>query len=445
VINYLITTDTFAEMNIEKLYSIYKENPVVCTDSRAITKNCLFFALKGENFNGNLFAGEALKLGASYVVVDEKKFVTGDRCVLVEDVLQTLQQLAKHHRRALQIPVIAITGSNGKTTTKELIRNVLSKKYKTSATKGNLNNHIGVPLTILSIEHDAEMAVIEMGANHLDEIKILCEIAEPDYGIITNVGKAHLEGFGGFEGVKKGKGEMYDFLAKKGGTVFLDKNNSDLMTMADQRKITKRITYGTGNETDCMGELLSASPFVKIKWTYKDRKGEISSQLIGAYNFENILAAVCIGNYFEVEKNQLQKAIEEYIPDNSRSQVIMKGSNKIILDAYNANPTSVTAALKNFAKMQEENKIVILGQMAELGDESDHEHQVIVNLIEKLQFPKVYLVGNYFLQPAEKKEFIWAASAEQLLELLKETNIHHSTILIKGSRSMKMEKVTEVL
>ena len=432
-------------MVIEKLYSAYLENPVVCTDSRAITKNCIFFALKGENFNGNSFAAAALQQGASYAVVDEKEFEINDRCILTADVLQTLQQLANHHRRAMQIPFIAITGSNGKTTTKELVRNVLSKKHKTHATKGNLNNHIGVPLTILSMPPGTEMAVIEMGANHLDEIKLLCDIAEPDYGIITNVGKAHLEGFGGFEGVKKGKGELYDFLAKKNGTVFLNRDNSHLVSMADEKKIGKRITYGTSAGNTCTGELLDTSPFLKLNWSYGENKGEVNSQLIGAYNFENILAAICIGNYFGVTGNQIRSAIEEYVPDNSRSQVLVKGTNKIILDAYNANPTSVAAALKNFAAMPDQNKIVLLGEMAELGDESAREHATILELIKELHFSKVYLVGTHFsLRGETTKEFTWALSAEQLIPLLKENNFRDSAILIKGSRSMKMEKVMEV-
>jgi UDP-N-acetylmuramoyl-tripeptide--D-alanyl-D-alanine ligase len=433
-------------MDIERLYSIYKENPVVSTDTRTIMKNCIFFALKGENFNGNSFAAAALESGASYAVVDEKKYVSGDRFILVDHVLEALQQLANHHRRQLQIPFIAITGSNGKTTTKELVRNVLSKKYRTHATKGNLNNHIGVPLTILSIAHDTEMAVIEMGANHQEEIKTLCKIAEPGYGIITNVGKAHLEGFGGFEGVKKGKAELYNFLAIKNGTVFLNQDNANLVDMADKRKISRRITYGATSGSNCTGVLMSSSPFVKAKWRYADKKGEVNTQLIGAYNFENILAAICIGNYFNVEENQIQKAIEEYIPDNSRSQVINRGTNKIILDAYNANPTSVAAALKNFASMNDGGKIVILGQMAELGDESEHEHRAILKLLSELGFSKVYLVGNHFTLP-EKTEtgFTFLETTDQLVSRLKERDIHHSTILIKGSRSMKMEKVLDAL
>ncbi len=431
-------------MLINELYSIFLKHPVVSTDSRTITKDCLFFALKGENFNGNSFAAEAIKQGASYSIVDEKKFAVNERCVFVEDVLQTLQQLANHHRKELQIPVIAITGSNGKTTTKELVRNVLAKKYKIHATKGNLNNHIGVPLTILSLTKGVEMAVIEMGANHLNEIKLLCEIAEPDYGIITNVGKAHLEGFGGFEGVMKGKGELFDFIVRENGIVFLNHDSVHLVSMADARKINNRITYGTTNKSNCIGELVSASPFLQMKWSYADKRGEVNSQLIGAYNFENILAAICIGNYFGVEEKQINNAIEEYVPDNSRSQVIIKGTNKIILDAYNANPTSVTAALKNFAAMNDKNKIVMLGEMAELGDESAVEHKAILTLIKELHFSKVYLAGKYFSQlTQEKNEFTCVESTEQLLALLKETNIQHSTILIKGSRSMKMEKTLE--
>jgi UDP-N-acetylmuramoyl-tripeptide--D-alanyl-D-alanine ligase len=433
-------------MTIEDLYSVYKKNPVVCTDSRTIVKDCIFFALKGENFNGNRFAEAAIQQGASYTIVDEDQFAVNERCIRVENVLETLQQLANFHRRQLKIPFIAVTGSNGKTTTKELLRNVLSKKYTVHATRGNLNNHIGVPLTILSIKENVEIAVIEMGANHIGEIKMLCRIAEPDYGIITNVGKAHLEGFGGFEGVKKGKGELYDFLSAKGGTVFLNLDNQHLADLNDKRKIRKRVTYGKENSPDCKGELLSASPFLKIKWNYAGKNSQVNTQMIGDYNFENVLAAICIGNYFNVEEHLINKAIEEYIPDNSRSQIIYKGTNTIVLDAYNANPTSVTVALKNFSSMNGQNKIVILGEMAELGNESEQEHKTIQHLISTLQFQKVFLVGKYFLKQTEdKNHFTILDSTDKLVSLLKNMNIQNSTVFIKGSRSMKMEKVLEIL
>lgn len=440
---YYLTTDTFALMTIEELYSIYLKHPEVCTDSRAITKDCLFFALKGEHFNGNTFAASALEKGAAFAVVDEPAFVKGERIKLVKDVLETLQQLANHHRRQLKIPFIAITGSNGKTTTKELIRNVLSKKFRTHATKGNLNNHIGVPLTILSIKAGTEMAVIEMGANHLLEIKMLCEIAEPDYGLITNIGKAHLEGFGGFEGVKKGKGELDDFIVTNNGTIFLNADNTDLVEMANQKKISKRITFGSSHECQCRGHLQTATPFVKIRWEYSEQQSEVSSQLIGSYNFENILASICIGNYFGVDEKQINEAIEEYVPGNSRSQVIRKGTNMIILDAYNANPTSVSLALKNFNEIQAKHKIIFLGDMAELGAESEKEHAATIDLLKSMKPDELILVGKNFSRFANQLPCHYFESSAEAANWVKTHPFTDSAMLIKGSRSVQMEKVLE--
>jgi UDP-N-acetylmuramoyl-tripeptide--D-alanyl-D-alanine ligase len=432
-------------MTIETLYSVYKKKPVVCTDSRSITDHCIFFALKGESFNGNEYAESALQQGAAYAVIDERKFQKDERYILVADVLKTLQQLANYHRKQLSCPVIAITGSNGKTTTKELISSVLSKKFKTHFTKGNLNNHIGVPLTILSAPADVEMLVVEMGANHLKEIELLSSIAEPDYGLITNIGKAHLEGFGSFDGVKQGKGELYEFLASHNGLAFVNGDNSILQEMLLQKKVTGVVRYGKKYDCECEGKLLEAFPFLKIEWKYDSQKGIAPTQLIGEYNFENALAAICIGSYFEIEPEIINSAIQEYAPGNSRSQVIHKGTNVIILDAYNANPSSMTEALKNFASIKMHPKIVFLGEMSELGKESASEHLAIVALIEQLNFESVVLVGEWFQKHADRINATWFASSDQAAQWAKEKNIQNASLLIKGSRSVKMEKVMEGL
>jgi len=433
-------------MTIEALYSVFKKHPVVCTDTRTVSSGCIFFALKGAIFNGNTFAQEALSKGASYAVVDEKEFAKDERCILVDDVLKTLQLLANYHRRQLKCPVLAITGSNGKTTTKELTTKILSKKFKTQATKGNFNNHIGVPLTVLSASAETEFLIVEMGANHLNEIASLCTIAEPDYGIITNVGKAHLEGFGSFEGVMKGKGELYDFLAKHDRLAFVNSDNSLLAAMVATAQVKHIVQYGT-NAADCRGVLVEAFPFLKIEWETGKAQHQVSTHLIGDYNFENILAAICIGNYFGVDAVDINAAVAEYIPDNNRSQIINKGSNTIILDAYNANPTSVAAALKNFAAMDTngKEKIVMLGEMAELGKDSGEEHQRIVQLIEELSFKSVFLVGSKFNPSPMGIHFSAFQTVEDATKHVRQLALKNSFILIKGSRSAKMEKILEAL
>ncbi len=430
---------------MNSLYEVFKNHPIICTDSRSVVSGCIFFSLKGPNFNGNTFAEKALELGAVCAVIDEAQYKKDERYILVDNVLITLQQLANHHRKHLTIPVLAITGSNGKTTTKELIRNVLSKKYRTIATKGNLNNHIGVPLTILSITKDTEFAVIEMGANHQNEIDSYCRIAEPDYGLITNVGKAHLEGFGGFEGVKKGKGELYLWIAKNGKGIFLNGNSNDLIAMAKEFKFPQTVLYGTGQEFYCMGELESDEPFLKVNWKCGNTKSIINTQLIGRYNFENILSAICIGNFFEVNPDDINDAIESYVPDNSRSQIIKKKSNTIILDAYNANPTSMVAALDNFRKVSAHHKIVFLGEMAELGEESFAEHQKIISVLARESYDKIILVGENFKIFSDKIKGLYFDDSEKATSWLKENPIEDSLILIKGSRSSKMEKLMEAL
>jgi len=433
-------------MTGKELYSIFQNHPVVCTDSRAITSGCLFFALKGENFNGNSFAESALEKGAAYAVIDEEKFKKDARTILVGDVLTSFQGLANYHRKLLKCPVIAITGSNGKTTTKELIAAVLSKKYRTHFTKGNLNNHIGVPLTILSCPADIEMLVVEMGANHQHEIESLCKIAEPSYGIITNVGKAHLEGFGDFEGVKKAKGELYEFLASHNGLAFVNGSNNHLAQMLSKTGVQRIIRYGTGIDCECEGKLFESFPFLKVEWKYDAQKGNISTQLIGEYNFENILAAICIGNYFEVGASQINAALEEYVPGNNRSQIIEKNSNTIILDAYNANPSSMEAALKNFAAMKGKYKFVFLGEMSELGAESAEEHRNLLKHLRSLGFDNNILVGKKFAEHMSSYyDFYHFSTSDAAAQWIKPQNIRNATILIKGSRSVKMEKVLEGL
>jgi len=428
-------------MTIDELYALYKKHPAAGTDTRSIGRDSIFFALKGDNFNGNAFASEALSKGAAYAVIDEPGYKKDERYIVVENVLDCLQHLANYHRRQLKCPVLAITGSNGKTTTKELISRVLAKKYNTHFTKGNLNNHIGVPLTILSAPLACEMLVVEMGANHQKEIETLCAIAMPDFGIINNVGKAHLEGFGGFEGVKKGKGELYEFLSLHHGCAFVNGDNPLLTEMIRQRNVKRRIVYGTKTGFDCTGKLLAAFPFLKVEWKANDQNGIIASQLIGEYNFENILAAVCIGNHFGVDSRAICHAIEEYVPDNSRSQVVKRGSNTILLDAYNANPASMEAALKNFSLMEGKHKIVFLGEMAELGNESEQEHRHIAELLKRADFEKIILVGEKFSALSSSLPANYFNSSEEAAGWTKDQKISGATILIKGSRSSKMEAV----
>jgi len=430
-------------MSIEELYELYKSNPVICTDTRNITKGCIFFALKGENFNGNTFAENALQNGAAYAVIDQPEYKKDEHFLVMPDVLDSLQHLANFHRRQLKCPVLAITGSNGKTTTKELISRVLAKKYRVHFTKGNFNNHIGVPLTILSAPPETEMLVVEMGANHQKEIETLSAIAMPDYGIISNVGKAHLEGFGGFEGVKKGKGELYEFLSLHHGCAFVNGDNQHLKEMIREKNVKRKILYGTNNTFDFSGTLLESSPFLKVKWKAGNNSGVISSQLVGDYNFENILAAACIGNYFKVGAGQINKAIEEYVPDNSRSQVVKKGSNTILLDAYNANPASMDAALRNFSMMEGKHKVVFLGEMAELGNESEQEHKQLVDLVKSMNFEKVILVGQKFSPHISALPASYFLSSADAAQWTKDQNIRDATILIKGSRSSKMEVVLD--
>lgn len=422
-------------MRIEDLYAVYRQHPSVQTDTRRLASGDLFFALKGPNFNGNAFARQALDSGAAYAVIDEAAYAIEDKTILVPDTLQALQDLARHHRQQLDIPFIAITGSNGKTTTKELVHAVLSTKYTTYTTEGNLNNHIGVPLTILKIGRDAEMAVIEMGANHQQEIASYCTIAQPTYGLITNCGKAHLEGFGGVEGVRKGKGELFDFIRSHNGAVFLMQDYGYLQGMS--KGIQQIVTYGTKDAT-IMGDVVQSDPFLQVAFT-KGITGVISTSLVGSYNLPNVLAAVAVGKFFGVEDEKIKAAIEGYTPSNSRSQMVQKGGNRIILDAYNANPSSMKAAVENFAKAEGPNKLLVLGAMAELGNESLEEHQSLVDEISRHQWRSVLLVGGDFLKL--KHPYHSFSTPAEAGEWLQQQNLRDAYLLIKGSRSMQMEKV----
>jgi UDP-N-acetylmuramoyl-tripeptide--D-alanyl-D-alanine ligase len=426
-------------MTTEELYQIYFQYPSVQTDTRKLQKGDLFFALKGPNFNANEFAKKAINAGAAYAVIDDEQYSVEGKTILVQDVLISLQQLAKHHRQQLNIPFIAITGSNGKTTTKELIHAVLSSSFKTYTTEGNLNNHIGVPLTILKIRQDSEIAVIEMGANHLREIASYCEIALPTHGLITNCGKAHLEGFGSEEGVRKGKGELYDYLRAHNGTSFVMWDYSYLREMS--KGIPHIVTYAT-NDADIIGNTLGSGQYLEVEFK-KGFKGIIRTHLVGDYNLPNLLAAVAVGKYFNVDEEKIRSSIENYTPANSRSQLVQKNSNRIILDAYNANPSSMKAAIENFAKTEGNKKILALGGMAELGADSLKEHSSIVKEIDKHQWKDVILVGGDFMNVDHTyRKF---PSSLEAGEWFLNNPPENSFLLIKGSRSMKMETLLEYL
>lgn len=423
-------------MTIEALYSIFEKHPSVQTDTRKLKTGDLFFALKGPSFNGNAFAAQAIKAGASYAIIDEEAFATGPETILVEDVLTTLQELALYHRKQFTIPFIAITGSNGKTTTKELIHAVLSSKFHTSTTEGNLNNHIGIPLTILKVKKDAELAVIEMGANHQQEIASYCRYTLPTHGVITNCGKAHLEGFGGVEGVRKGKGELFDYLRLNGGTAFVMWDYDYLQTMS--KGIKEIITYGT-KDASLNGHAIKSEPFLEIKMDHASFPTPFQTQLVGAYNLPNVLVAVTIGLYFKVPSEKIHAAIENYSPSNSRSQLVKWGTNQVILDAYNANPSSMRLAIENFAGINQPDKTLLLGAMAELGDESLEEHKAIIELIQKYDWKYVVLVGGDFLKI--NHPFLSFPNSTEAAKWVKEQNFQNANLLVKGSRSMKMEAV----
>jgi len=435
-------------ITIEELYSLFIScNQKISTDTRKLEKGGIFFALKGDKFDANTFAQAAIDAGCRYAIVDNDAISNGKDVLLVKDVLTALQDLAKHHRTKLKCPVIGITGSNGKTTNKELIHAVLSKKYNTYATKGNLNNHIGVPLTLLSLTPLHEMAIIEMGANHQGEIAMLSELADPDYGVITNIGKAHLEGFGGEEGVKKGKSELYKHLKSKNGRIFINGNDSVLTELSEG---LSKIYYGDKSEFDVFGEMTVNSEFVEFKWNTKSKSLEnqplVKTHMFGHYNFINLLCAACIGHYFGVQESLINEALEEYMPEMNRSQIKKTEKNTIILDAYNANPSSMDLAIKNFHKQALENKMLIIGDMFELGNYSANEHHQILKLISTCTFSSVYLVGKEFNR--FKNEFIsyhFFETTDELKQSLTVLSIVDNTILVKGSRGMKLEQVIDCL
>jgi UDP-N-acetylmuramoyl-tripeptide--D-alanyl-D-alanine ligase len=436
---------------IEHLYHIFQQYPIICTDTRKITPNSLFFALKGDNFDANGFAKQALALGAVYVVVDNPELAEEPNMLLVEDVLATLQDLARFHRQQLNIPVIGITGSNGKTTTKELIKSVLSQKYKTFATHGNLNNHIGVPLSILSIDKDVEVAIIEMGANHQKEIAFLCSIAKPTYGLITNVGHAHLEGFGGFEGVKKGKKELYDYIKESGGQVFLNVDHRYLREMAGECGLDREqiFSYGENSQADIKGKVFKKMDFVSVYWLIPNEKvwHIADSNLVGIYNFENILAAVAVGYKFNLTNDEIKRGIESYVPSNSRSQVVKTERNTLICDYYNANLSSMEVAISNFSDIPSAHKLVILGDMFELGEYSYEAHNMIINILIAKGFKNVMLIGNNFsmCKSSNNSNYLFFETTQQVIDYLKANPINNHLILIKGSRGMKLETIADLL
>lgn len=429
-------------MEMKDLYELFLQHPTITTDSRDVPAGSMFFALKGETFDGNAYAKMALEQGAAYAVIDEKEYAEegNDRLILVEDVLTTLQRLAKYHRVHLGTPIIGITGTNGKTTTKELIATVLKKKYNVLYTQGNFNNHIGVPKTLLQLTKEHDIAVVEMGANHPGEIKTLVEIVLPDFGIITNVGKAHLLGFGSFEGVIRTKGELYDFLRVIQGTAFINNDNPHLLGISKGLKLVK---YGQKEADDLLvkGEFVECNPFLKFKWN----GGAVQTQLIGSYNLDNALAAACIGTFFEVPAGDICDALAEYKPSNNRSQLTITKDNKLVVDAYNANPTSMRAALDNFRLIQHDHKMCILGQMGELGETSEEEHQKVVDLLGECGFEKVWLVGENFAKTQHPADYQLFANVEDVKAVLATQKPQGYLILIKGSNSNKLVQTVELL
>lgn len=428
-------------VNIPALYKEHIKGHHITTDSRNIKEGDIFIALKGENFNGNQYAAQALEKGAVLAVVDEPEYATAN-CILVPDNLIFLQELANYHRHQLSATIIGITGTNGKTTTKELCNCVLSAKYKTFATQGNFNNHIGVPLTLLSMDDSTEFGIVEMGANHPGEIKILCDIAEPDFGIITNIGRAHLEGFGSYENIIKTKKELYDHILEKGGKVFVNADDGLLMQLSSQHD---RKTYGKYGEF-LKGEIKQTIPY--LVYSLKTLKGDlyIKTNLIGGYNFDNAMAASCLGVYFGMEPLDIQKAIESYRPSNLRSQLIKTERNTVILDAYNANPSSMQVAVSNFGDMTAQNKIVVLGEMLELGNESEKAHQELLNLAIGRHFEHIFLIGNSFEHCPNNLNFITHfKNTDDLISYLRQNRISDSFIFIKGSRGNKLERIVEHL
>jgi UDP-N-acetylmuramoyl-tripeptide--D-alanyl-D-alanine ligase len=427
-------------MDISKIYALFNKYKSVSIDTRSIKPNDIFFAIKGPNFDGNNFALQAIKTGASYVISDNPDISKkSDKIIYVENSIKALQKLANYHRRKLNTKIIAITGSNGKTTSKELILNVLKTKYKTTATKGNLNNHLGVPLSLLEINENTEFGIIEMGANHLNEIAQLCKIAEPSFGYITNFGNAHLEGFGSIEGVIKGKSELYNFLKNNKSLIFYNSENIIQTSLINNYKNT--YTFGINSNSNCIINKSKSENTLNVSYQNKI----IKSTIYGDYNFENICIAIAIGEYFEVDFKNIKKGIESYIPKNNRSQISLKNNNTIILDAYNANPTSMSLALESFKKTNYKNKMIILGDMFELGKDSNYYHQEITNSLEKINDSTIYIVGEYFCNTKHSDRIRSFSSSKELINNLSKTNVSNYSILIKGSRGMQLEKIIEFI
>lgn len=427
-------------MSIIDLYDLFIHNPQITTDSRNCPKGSIFFALKGDKFDGNQYAGKALASGCVYAVIDNPDYYIGERTILVDNVLKTLQQLAHHHRKVLGLPIIGITGTNGKTTTKELLAAVLSTKFNLLYTEGNFNNHIGVPLTLLRLTHDHEMAVIEMGASHPGDIKELVDIVHPNYGIITNVGRAHLEGFGSFEGVIRTKGELYDYIRRSKGKIFIKKENEYLQSIA---KGIEQITYGNGDDAFASGQVVSCDPFLVFNWKQQGKLHTVETHMIGSYNLDNVLAAVAVGRFFKIPAERISRAIAAYEPTNNRSQFKKTDNNELIIDAYNANPSSMKVALDNFITIPVQPKAIILGDMRELGPTSDELHAEVVEQIKKGQFDKVFLCGEHFSKVG--KEFSPFATTEAMVKELRKQPLKGYHILIKGSHSMGLEKLADIL
>ncbi|MCT4639619.1 MAG: UDP-N-acetylmuramoyl-tripeptide--D-alanyl-D-alanine ligase [Bacteroidales bacterium] len=424
-------------MLIEELYKIFLGTKGITTDTRNIVQNGMFFALKGENFDGNMYVDKAFEAGAAYAVVDNPESVINSKTILVDNTLLALQQLATHHRKTLGIPVISITGTNGKTTTKELVREVLCKKYNVAATKGNLNNHIGVPLTILSFTNKTEIGIVEMGANHIGEIAELCNIGKPDYGLITNIGTAHIEGFGSYKGVIKAKTEMYQYIGSTNGKAFVNSADNVLMEYADRYSLNK-IIY-----PECMPDSSDGNILLNVKWN----EYTLSTNLVGAYNTDNIRAAIAVGTELGVSDDDIRSAIEGYVPNNNRSQMLIKGNKKIVIDAYNANPSSMNVAIDNIEHMNTNNRVLILGDMLELGNVSEIEHNRIVEKTDKSVFTKVYLVGDEFkkcsVKYSDNVKLQFFDTVDQLSDSDRFTLPENCTILIKGSRGIKLEKILD--
>ena len=435
----------------QQLYQLYLQHPVISTDTRKIVPGSLFFALKGDKFDANTFAAQAIAQGAAYAIIDNAAYQADERYLMVNDALEALQDLARHHRRQLTIPVVGLTGTNGKTTTKELINAVLSQHFKTLATQGNLNNHIGVPLTILSIDASHQVAVREMGANHQKEIEMLCSISQPTHGLITNVGKAHLEGFGGVEGVKIAKGELYDYLAQAAGVTFISSNSQTLMDMRSVRHFkVSPIFYGDAIDDLVSAEITANDPLLTLRWT-KNSSGEsyaVKTQITGAYNLDNILAAICVGVYFKLPVAEINKGIEGYQPKNNRSQIVKTATNTLICDYYNANPSSMAVAIENIRKLTANRKVLILGDMFELGDDSPAEHAAIIQKAMGTPVDERIFIGHAFCAAGANSDqtagTTFFETAEEAIVGLRAAPITNATILIKGSRGMALERLVEL-